>query len=235
MDQFTYNQDKNLFYFRIGHISKYSKSIICKRFITSIFLITLQLEFEKLFQNYFFSLNATIKAVNKLEGTIYYQESYTVEDYLDEFQILILEANYTNLYTTVIKFYYRLQTIIQNQIAILLVEKPEDIDPSIQFKAIYIEQIKLIRQLSEQLLFFSLITELIYHLFLSIDTIYSISISILTTISIYSVFFYKLDVICKFYLILVRECLIRLNIQQLTTKQQKEFIKDLNIFIYFLI
>ena len=31
----------------------------------------------------------------------YYQESYAIEDYLDKFQILILEASYTNLYNII--------------------------------------------------------------------------------------------------------------------------------------
>jgi len=49
-----------------------------------------------------------------------------VEYYLNKFQSLILEANYTDLYTIVVKFYKGLQTIIQNQIVILLVDKPKD-------------------------------------------------------------------------------------------------------------
>jgi len=65
-------------------------------------------EFEKLFYTYFFLINTTAEAVNKLEGTIYYQESYSVKDYLDEFQTLISKASYTDLYTIVVKFFYRL-------------------------------------------------------------------------------------------------------------------------------
>ena len=38
------------------------------------------------------------EVVKKLEKTTYYQEIYVVKEYLDEFQTLILEASYTNLY-----------------------------------------------------------------------------------------------------------------------------------------
>jgi len=39
-----------------------------------------------------------------MKGIIYYQESYVVENYLDKFQFLILEASYTNSHTIVVKF-----------------------------------------------------------------------------------------------------------------------------------
>jgi len=55
-----------------------------------------------------------VEAVNKLEETTYYQESYRVENYLDEFQTLISDANYTDSYTIVVKFKRGLQTAIQN-------------------------------------------------------------------------------------------------------------------------
>jgi len=57
-------------------------------------------------------MNAIVKTINKLEETVYYQGSCTIEDYLDEFQTLDLEVSYTNLYTIVIKFCCELQTII---------------------------------------------------------------------------------------------------------------------------
>ncbi len=62
-------------------------------------------KFDKLFYTYFFSINTVTEAINKLEETTYYQDSYTVENYLNKFQYLILEVNYTNLYTIVVKFH----------------------------------------------------------------------------------------------------------------------------------
>lgn len=46
-----------------------------------------------------------------------------IEDYLDEFQTLISEASYTNSYTIIIKFYYKLWMAVYNQITILLVKR----------------------------------------------------------------------------------------------------------------
>ena len=46
-----------------------------------------------------------------------------IEDYLDEFQTLISEASYTNSYTIIIKFYYKLWIAVYNQITILLVKR----------------------------------------------------------------------------------------------------------------
>jgi len=82
-------------------------------------------------------VNTATKAINKLEEIIYYQKSCTIEDYLEEFQILILKANYTDPYTVVAKFCHRLQIVIQNQIMILLVEKPKDSNLHACFEAIY--------------------------------------------------------------------------------------------------
>jgi len=67
-----------------------------------------------------------VEVVYKLEETIYYQGSYRIEDYLNEFQTLIFDDNYNNPYTIVVKFRRGLQIAIENQIAILLVGYPED-------------------------------------------------------------------------------------------------------------
>jgi len=65
-------------------------------------------KFEKLFREHFFFVNATTKVVNKLEEISYYQGSYIVEKYLDEFQTLIAKASYTNSCIIVVKFCYGL-------------------------------------------------------------------------------------------------------------------------------
>ena len=53
-----------------------------------IFPITSWSDFKKLFREHFFSINAVTYTVDKLEETIYYQDSHTLEKYLDKFQIL---------------------------------------------------------------------------------------------------------------------------------------------------
>jgi len=50
-----------------------------------------------------------------------------VENYLDEFQSLVSEANYIDSHILVVKFCRDLHNTIQNQIVILLVDKPDNI------------------------------------------------------------------------------------------------------------
>ena len=71
---------------------------------------------------------------------MYYQRSYIVEEYLDELQFLILEANYTNLHTIAVKFYRGIHTTIQNQIMILLVSRPDDTDLMTWFEVMLLYQ-----------------------------------------------------------------------------------------------
>lgn len=102
----------------------------------SSFPITLWPKFEQVSKDQFFPINVTTKVVNKLEGTLYYQESQTVEEYLNSFQTLISEASYTDFQTIVVKFHYRLRITIQNQIVTLPVGHPEDTNPSAWFEAV---------------------------------------------------------------------------------------------------
>ena len=48
---------------------------------------------------------------------LYYQKTRSIEDYLDEFIDLIIEAGYTDPKTTVVKFQKGLDSQIQNAIA----------------------------------------------------------------------------------------------------------------------
>ena len=49
-------------------------------------------------------VKAKIEVVNKLEETTYYQEDYGAKNYLNEFQTLISNTNYTGTHIVVIKF-----------------------------------------------------------------------------------------------------------------------------------
>jgi len=95
----------------------------------------LWLEFKLAFKDQFFLVNAVAEVMNKLEETAYYQGSQTVEDYLDEFQTLIVEASYINSPTIVVKFCYGLRDIIQNQIKTLLIGYPKNTDLLVWFEA----------------------------------------------------------------------------------------------------
>ena len=50
-----------------------------------VFPISTLSEFKKLFYAQFYPINTATKAINKLEGTTRYQESYAVKHYLDKF------------------------------------------------------------------------------------------------------------------------------------------------------
>ena len=51
--------------------------------------------FEDAFQKDFTPLNSEATAVNVLEGTTYFQQNRTVDDYLDQFRDLVCESGYT--------------------------------------------------------------------------------------------------------------------------------------------
>ena len=56
-------------------------------------------------------------AINALEGAFYHQGSQMVDDYLDNFQVLVSDAGYMDPQTLVVKFQRGLRIGIQNQIA----------------------------------------------------------------------------------------------------------------------
>ena len=62
-------------------------------------------DFEEVFRREFLPANARATAVNKLEGTQYFQGTQTLDDYLNEFRELISDAKYdSSPATVVIKF-----------------------------------------------------------------------------------------------------------------------------------
>jgi len=79
-------------------------------------------------QSQFFLVNAEADAINTLEGSLYYQGNRTVDNYLDSFLILVLDARYMDLRTLVVKFRYGLKLNIQSQIATMLFGRPADTD-----------------------------------------------------------------------------------------------------------
>jgi len=53
-------------------------------------------------------------AINTLKGSSYYQENWTVDDYLDSFLTLVSDAGYTDPWTLVVKFYQGLKLNVQS-------------------------------------------------------------------------------------------------------------------------
>jgi len=72
---------------------------------TGIFPIRSWINFKQQFQSQFFPVNTEANAINTLEESLYYQGNRTVDNYLDSFLILTLDAGYMNPWTLVVKFY----------------------------------------------------------------------------------------------------------------------------------
>ena len=69
-----------------------------------------------------------VDTINTFEGSSYYQGNQIVDNYLDSFLILILDAGYMDLWTLVVKFCHRLKLNIQSQIATMPVGRLADTD-----------------------------------------------------------------------------------------------------------
>jgi len=74
-------------------------------------------DFQGELKREFCPVYADSAAINRLESTAYFQKSHSVDEYLNEFQDLITEANYSDPKTIVVKFRRGLDTQIQNAIA----------------------------------------------------------------------------------------------------------------------
>jgi len=82
------------------------------------------------FKREFCPVYADSAAINQLESTAYFQKSHSVDEYLDEFQDLIMEAGYSDPKTIVVKFHRGLDTQIQNAIATMPSGRPSDMVPT---------------------------------------------------------------------------------------------------------
>ena len=74
-------------------------------------------------------------AINKLESMAYFQWSRSIDDYLDKFQDIILEAGYFDPKMIVVKFHRGLDPQIQNAIATMASGRPSDMVPNQWFSA----------------------------------------------------------------------------------------------------
>lgn len=85
-------------------------------------------DFVDTFKTHFFPVDSEASAVNVLESTNYYQHARTVDDYLDEFQTLIMDSGYTDAKVIVVKFRRGLLPSIQTAIATMVSGRPKDTD-----------------------------------------------------------------------------------------------------------
>ena len=92
-------------------------------------------EFRNEFRKDFCPAHSDVAAINKLESTTYYQNSRSVDDYLDEFMELMSEAGYTDPKIAVIKFRKGLDPQIQNTITTMAYGRPSDASPEGWYEA----------------------------------------------------------------------------------------------------
>ena len=91
--------------------------------------------FEKEFRSRFCPRDEETAAMNKLEGTTYYQGRRPVDDYIDQFEELVAAAGYMEGQVIVMKFRKGLDGQLQDRIAEMGVDRPADYDPAAWYEA----------------------------------------------------------------------------------------------------
>ena len=112
LEQFTCDEEKifwTLTFFKDGRAAKWSENLFHQEMDTGIFPIQSWTDFEQQFRSQFFLVNTEANAINTLEGSLYYQGNWMVDDYLDSFLILASDTRYTDPQTLVVKFHYGLK------------------------------------------------------------------------------------------------------------------------------
>ena len=87
-------------------------------------------DFRDEFRKEFTPAHADALAINRLESSAYYQRNRSLDDYIDEFQDLIVDSGYTDPKTIVVKFRRGLNAQIQNTVATMAAGRPSDGNPA---------------------------------------------------------------------------------------------------------
>ena len=91
--------------------------------------------------------------INALEGT-YHQGGQTVDNYLDNFQVLVSDASYMDLQMLVVKFRRGLRLEIQNQITTMPYGQLANTDPDVWYRAVWrIDQARLANEVFQSILY----------------------------------------------------------------------------------
>jgi len=155
-EQFTCDKEKifwTLAFFKDGCAAKWSENLFRQKVDTGIFPIRSWTDFEQQFRSQFFPVNAEADTINTLEGSSYYQGNRMVDDYLDSFLILALNAGYTDLRTLVVKFRHGLKLNVQSQIATMPFRRPADTDSEAWYAAAWrIDQARLANEVFQSTL-----------------------------------------------------------------------------------
>jgi len=161
-EQFTCDEEKifwTLAFFKDGRTAKWSENLFCQEADTGIFPIRSWTDFKQQFWSQFFPVNAEADTINTLEGSSYYQGNQTVDNYLDSFLILALDAGYTDPQTLVVKFRRGLKLNIQSQIATMPFGRPADTDPEAWYTAARrIDQAQLANEAFQSTLWLTTVT-----------------------------------------------------------------------------
>jgi Retrotransposon gag protein len=86
-------------------------------------------DFRDKFRREFTPAHADALAINRLESLAYYQRNRCLDDYIDEFQDLIVDSGYTDPKTIVVKFRRGLNAQIQNVVPTMAAGRPSDAKP----------------------------------------------------------------------------------------------------------
>ena len=88
-------------------------------------------DFQDEFRKEFTPAHADLLAINHLESTMYYQKSRSLDDdYIDEFQDLVMESGYTDPKMIVVKFRRGLNPQMQNAVVTMASGRPSDRNPT---------------------------------------------------------------------------------------------------------
>jgi len=161
-DQFTCDEEKifwTLAFFKDGRAVKWSENLFHQETDTGIFPIQSWTDFKQQFQSQFFPVNAEADTINTLEGSLYYQGNWTVDDYLDSFLILVSDAGYMDPRTLVVKFRCGLKLNVQSQITTMPFGQPADTDPEAWYVAAQrIDQARLANEAFQSMLWSMTVT-----------------------------------------------------------------------------
>ena len=86
-------------------------------------------DFATTFRTEFTLAHSDALAINRLESTAYYQKACPLDEYVDEFQDLIVDSGYSDLKTIVVKFRRGFSAQIQNSVASMASGRPSDASP----------------------------------------------------------------------------------------------------------
>jgi hypothetical protein len=86
-------------------------------------------DFREEFRKEFTPSHADALAINRPELNGYYQKNRSLDDYIDEFQDLVVDSGYTDPKTIVVKFWRGLNAQIQNAVATMASGRPSNASP----------------------------------------------------------------------------------------------------------